>query len=138
MTANSSPGDQETVITFDHGLIGMPQLRRMVLGDQAEAAPFLWLASLDDSAISFLVINPRLIVPNYQAQVPAEVRLALGLGADEEPLVLAISLIATEWAASTVNLYAPLVICSTTMRGAQVALTDSSYSVDHPLVTSNE
>ncbi|MEJ7708588.1 MAG: flagellar assembly protein FliW [Pyrinomonadaceae bacterium] len=123
-------------MTFEQGLIGMPQLKRFVLAKEPDAEPLLWLASHDDDAVSFLVIDPKLIAPDYRIHLSEEVRESLSLGMSDEPIVLAISIIAPEWTSSTANLYAPLVICSSTMRGAQITLPESKYRVDQPLVQS--
>ena len=122
--------EETSIITFDEGLIGFPELKRMVLVRQSSIEPFLWLASLDDASIAFLVVDPRQLFPDYLAesqtaahQLPVE---------DEAPLVLAMVLIAPEWKESTVNLRAPLFISPSTMHGAQFALSDSPYRLDEP------
>jgi flagellar assembly factor FliW len=127
------PYDEAAIITFAEGLIGLPQLRRMVLISQEGLAPFLWLASLDDPEVTFLVVEPREIFPDYAPGIPAAMRGQLGAGAEERVLLLSITLIAAELAQSTVNLRAPIVVAASTMRGTQIVLNDSPYRLDEPL-----
>jgi flagellar assembly factor FliW len=124
---------ESDIITFAEGMIGLPHLRRMVVISQPEIEPFLWLASLDDPSVVFLVIEPRGVFPDYAPQVPDAVRAALGLAQDESPLLLTIALIAAEWTESTVNLRAPLMVAAKTMRAAQIVLSDNTYRVDQLL-----
>lgn len=125
--------DEADIITFDEGLIGLPHLRRMVLVRQSNIAPFMWLASLDDSQAAFLVVNPQALFPRYQPLVSAEISLRLGLAAGEQPLALSIVMIMPEWMQSTINLRAPLLICARTMKSAQIVLTETAYKLNEPL-----
>ena len=81
----------------------------------------------------FLVIESRTAFPDYAPPVPEAVRAALGLAANESPLMLSIALIAAEWMQSTINLRAPLMVAPSTMRAAQIVLSDSAYRLDQPL-----
>jgi flagellar assembly factor FliW len=121
------------IITFDEGLVGLPHLRRMVLIQQSDIAPFLWMASLDEPDICFLLVHPNGFYSGYAPGLPAEVKVGLSVEADEKMTVLAICLIAADWTHSTVNLRAPLYISAEKMRGLQVVLTETSYRVDEPM-----
>ena len=57
--------EEKDIIRFDEGLIGMPHLRRMVLINQTDIAPFLLLCSLDDSQLAFLVLEAVVHFPRY-------------------------------------------------------------------------
>lgn len=125
--------EETDVIKFDEGLVGLPELNRMVLVRQTDIEPFLWLASLDDPDTTFLVVDPRRLFHGYDAS-PADIRhVHVSANDGETPLVLALVLIASDWQRSTVNLRAPLFVSPDTMRGLQVVLTDSSYSLNEPL-----
>jgi flagellar assembly factor FliW len=123
------------IITFDEGMIGLPRLRRMVLVSQSDITPFLWLFSLDDPEVVFLVIEPHALFPDYAPRLPASLPSHLGVAEDEAPLVLAIVLIAADWTQSTINLRAPIIVAPGRMRGAQVVLTESAYRVAEPLAS---
>jgi flagellar assembly factor FliW len=127
------PYTDEDIISFEEGVIGMPDVKRMVLINQDEIAPFLWLVSLDAPHLGFLVMHPQACFQDYAPDVPPEVRRELGASAEDELLVLATVTIAAEWAASTANLRAPLVISPTTMRGRQIILSNSPHRLDEPL-----
>ncbi|MBI1764115.1 MAG: flagellar assembly protein FliW [Acidobacteria bacterium] len=124
---------ESDVITFEEGLIGLPQLRRLVVISQPEITPFLWLASVEADETAFLVLDPQAYCDSYTPRLPGETRARIGLKTDEEPLLLAITRIMPEWHDSTLNLRAPLVISTGAMRGTQPVLTESGYRLDEPL-----
>jgi flagellar assembly factor FliW len=119
--------DEKDVITFPEGLIGLPNLRRMVIVRQAEIEPLMWLVSLDEAA-AFVVADARALFPGYAPAPPAD-----SIIGDDSLVVLATVLISPQWEASTINLRAPLFVSAATMLGAQVILGDDSYSVGEPL-----
>lgn len=127
------PYEETDIISFPEGLIGMPRLRRMVLVRQTDVEPFLWLASLDDERIAFLVVDPRVVVADYAPEPPEAVRDLLGVEGEERAVALAIMLVAPEWTESTVNLRAPIFVAASTMRGVQAVLHESPYGPAHRL-----
>jgi flagellar assembly factor FliW len=128
MLGEELPYEAADIITFEEGLIGLPALKRMALVQQTSIAPFLWLASLDDPEVSFLVVDPRPIFPDYTPRLPDATNICASAGDEENLLVVTIVLIAPEWQESKINLLAPLFISPSTMRGVQFILPDGSYS----------
>lgn len=128
MLGEELPYEARDIITFEEGLIGLPALKRMALVQQPSIAPFLWLAALDEPDISFLVVDPRPIFPDYCPRLPNTANICDGAGDEEKLLVLAVVLIAPRWPESKINLLAPLFISPSTMRGIQFILPDGSYS----------
>lgn len=125
--------EEKDILRFDEGLVGMPQLRRMVLIHYSEIAPLLLLCSLEQPDVTFLVLDASAHFPAYAPRFATHLQTQLGLAENESPVLLTTVTIAPEWTASTVNLRAPLVIAPTTMRGAQIVLTDSHYQLAEPL-----
>lgn len=114
---NQVPYEDHQVITFSEGLIGMPDMRRAVLVPMDEFEPFCWLASVENEKNRFIVVDPNLIFDTYDPFANESERLQ----------TLAIVKISSDWAKTTVNLRAPLVINRDTQKGAQVILSDSNY-----------
>jgi flagellar assembly factor FliW len=125
--------EEKDIIRFDEGLIGMPQLRRMVLMQYTDIAPLLLLGSLDDPQVAFLVLETKAHVPDYAPSFAASLKQQLGLAEGEAFLILATITIAPEWTESTINLRAPIVIAPGARRGAQTVLMDSTYQLAEPL-----
>jgi flagellar assembly factor FliW len=124
----------EDVITFDEGLVGFPACKRFVVMENEALSPFRILQSVDHREVGFLVIDPRIIVKNYNRSIPADAWRTVGVAEAADRLALAISIIGTVPQESTANLQAPLLINYKEMRGRQLILTGFRYSVTQRLV----
>lgn len=113
---------ENEVINFTEGLIGLPKMRRAVLVPMNEYLPFCWLASLDDENNRFIVIDPQAVFPDYAPEIPAE-------NGKSELQKLVIVKISSDWEKTTVNLRAPIFYNSETRKGAQIVLTESTYNL---------
>ena len=115
------------------GLLGFEQIKNYVLVSNPGEEPFAWLRVEDNTALAFVVVDPFVIMPDYQPDIPAADVEFLGLKQVEDALLLAIVTVKGTNQA-TVNLKGPLVINRHTRIGKQVILTNAShYSVRHPL-----
>ncbi len=114
--------DEDEIINFTEGLIGLPEIRRAVLVSISGFEPFYWLASLEDEANRFIVVDPHLIFDGYEpvaaSAPPVPVRRTLS-----------IVKISSDWQKTTVNLRAPIFIDQSSKRGSQCVLTDTDYSL---------
>ena len=106
--------------------MGLEHLRSFALVEDPRIVPCRWLQSIDEPAISFVVVDPRVVDAEYAAG-------ALGV-ADAGALdLLAIITLSPEPERSTVNLLAPVVVDPVTRSGRQLVLHESGYSLRHPI-----
>jgi flagellar assembly factor FliW len=124
--------DPRNVLNFPVGLPGFEKCRGFVMLSSTQMAPVQCLHAIDGPPASFLVVDPRLVLPDYRTQLTAPDRERLGVEADSSLLWLAIVTIQDDGQA-TANLRAPLVINPARMVGFQVMPYDSLYPVRHPL-----
>ncbi len=125
--------EERDVLTFPEGLPGFERLRRFVVLTSASVAPLQCLASVDDAAVSFLAVDPRMVEPAYR--VDLEKSDLDRLGAAEGGLLLWLAVIVADDADNlAVNLQAPIVINPARMTGCQVLPRSASiYSLRHRL-----
>ena len=97
-------------------------------------APFRLLQSLESPQVGFLVLEPTALFSNYYDVVPAREWESLGVGGRTKPLGFVIVVVGANPELSTGNLQAPLLINYDSMVGKQIILTDSGFSVRHPLI----
>ena len=127
---------QDTIITFDDGLPGFPQLRRFVVLEMEKIKPFHFLQSLPDDdtpPIALYLINPFLVDPSYDFRLTDSDMEAIKSKNSTELTIYAIATIPENPCDATLNLMAPIVINVRGRCGRQVILHDSKYSVKHPL-----
>ena len=126
--------ETDQVIKLLGGPIGFSQVTDFILLENADIEPFRWLVAVDDSQLSFAVIDPRSLVDGYKIELtqPDRERLQIDESSDVLPLVIAV--LGARPEESTANLKAPIVVNSTRMVAAQIVLTSSKYDVKHPLL----
>lgn len=122
--------EEEDVLTFVDGLIGMEDCRRWALLADAQNNALGWLQSLERPEVALAVVCPQRFVADYRARVSRRDVEPLGLAAATDAQVLAIVNQAGDSLA--LNLKAPLVIHVTTRLGRQIVAKDN-HSVQHLL-----
>ena len=130
----------DTIIRFDDGLPGFPQLRRFVVLEMEEIKPFQYLQALPDDdtpPIALYLINPFLVDPSYEFRLTDSDMAAIKSTNSAELTIYAVVTIPEDPREATLNLMAPVVINERDHCGRQVILHDSKYSVRHPLMSDN-
>lgn len=126
---------EPNTIRMPFGLLGFEHLKQYVLLASPEEAPFLWLETPEDPNISFLVISPFVVMPNYQPDLTPEDVAFLGLKRPEEAMIFNIVTLRGANHA-TVNLKGPIVVNRQSLLGKQVIpINAANYLVQHPLPT---
>ena len=114
------------------GLLGFEHLKEYVLVANPDEEPFVWLQVKDNGPLAFVVVNPFLVAPDYQPDLPQADVDFLGIEAPEDAVLL--NIVTLHSARATVNLKGPIVINRHTGTGKQVVLANAAdYAVHHPL-----
>ena len=125
--------DERDCVTFPLGVPGFEQSRRFALLTGEEFAPFQCLNGVDEP-VSFLVIEPRLVLPDYRCVLSPTDLSRLGAGDDTALLWLCVVTL-DDAGQVLVNLRAPIVINPERMLGYQVMPHNSLYPLRHPLAS---
>ena len=125
--------DESRVIQMKGGILGFERLNRYVLFTHSENTPFLWLQSIDDGSIAFIVINPFIVTPEYQCVTSDSDTRFLGIESPDDVVLLSIVTIRSKPFKVTANLRAPLVINQRNSFGKQVVLDNSDYPIQYSL-----
>ena len=120
-------------VRMPNGLLGFEQYKDYVLVTNPDEHPFAWLQVLDQSGLVFVVVDPFLVMPDYQPDIPQADVDILKLKQADDALVLGIVTI-HDARRATVNLKGPVVMNRHLHVGKQVILANAAaYSVTHPL-----
>jgi flagellar assembly factor FliW len=128
-------GEREKV-SFPSGLPGFEACRKFVLLSSPELGVFQCLRSCEGPAASFVVVDPRRVLPTYRTVLSQAdlVRLGTTNEAAAAPLLwLAIVTLEDATGQAHVNLRAPIVINPQMMVGYQLMPSNSLYPLRHPL-----
>lgn len=121
-------------IFLKSGLFGFEDSHEFVLLDSEEDSPFYWLQSENDPEVAFVVIEPSLIIPDYDLKCDPNDLLDLGIKNDNDILKFAIVTIYENPKDITINLLGPIIINKTNKEAKQIINQNDSYSVKHPLL----
>ncbi len=126
------------VLHFPEGILGFGDRKEFVLVQEAAYAPFLWLQSVDDPHLSFVVVDPLTFVPDYKVEVkPAEVK-SLDLDDIEKARVLVIVVVRDDPDQITANLQGPLIVNPEKSVGKQIVLLNDRYHTRHYILREAE
>lgn len=124
--------DDERVITFRRGMLGFPEHRRFALIQAGEGNYFLWLQSLEDPNLAFVVTDPATFFKDYDVPIREETQQDIELEDPAQVQVFVICNKVESWL--TGNLLGPLVINASNRQGCQVVLTDKKWTTRQPLL----
>jgi len=124
---------EELVWRWPVPLPGFPRSREFVLIDDEKARPFLWLQSLNEPEVAFVIVDAGLVAPGYDPCLPEGEITCLQLSPGARPILYAIVTVPEDPRQSWVNLRAPLALNAYARLGRQVVLSDEGYSFRHPL-----
>ena len=115
-------------VTLAEGLIGCEMWREFVLEAPHDLAPLMYLHSLDQADLTFIVTHPRYILPLYHVDLSESDKKVLGnpTPAELATVVIVNSARRGEGQVVTANLLGPIMINLTTGSGRQVIQPDHS------------
>lgn len=117
---------EKQIINIADGLFGFEAYKKFALID-SEYAPFIWLQSLEEQSLAFLIVDPFLVCPDYEADIDDESLKKLGVETPEDILLMVIITIPADNSGVTANLAGPLVINKRNNKCAQVILSDNRW-----------
>lgn len=127
-------GEQDG-IHFCQPIFGFENLREyVVLFDDEISESFVWLQSLEDPDVCFMMVDPAVVDAEYRPVLPDGAAKELG---GEEAVCWCILTVPGSFEQATVNLKSPVMIHPQNRKGLQVIL-DGEYSVRHPLMKNRE
>ena len=125
--------EENQVITLPSGLVGFSEDRRFVIREDDAAAPFLWLQSVENNGLAFVMIEPHVSVSNYELELTNEHLKKLDAKNLEELRVFVLVTMAKEIKDVTINLQGPLLFNLEKRLGFQFIIPDGKYSTRHML-----
>lgn len=127
--------DDDKVITFDDGLIGLEEYKKFaIINDvEEEKSVISWLQSLEEPNFVLPIIDPLLVKKDYDPVVEDEWLESLGEMKSEDYAVLVTLTVPENVEKMTTNLKAPIVINMNTKKGAQIIVENQEYIVRYPV-----
>ncbi|MCH9030892.1 MAG: flagellar assembly protein FliW [candidate division Zixibacteria bacterium] len=130
--------DEDLVITLVKPILGFENLRKFCLLEREESDPFMWLQSLDEPEVAFVVLNPTLFYPDYLVETHPRELEDIDCSDLSKIETYVIVTVAENPKNVTVNLQGPVLINIENRRAKQLVMVNSHYSVAQPLFTTDE
>jgi flagellar assembly factor FliW len=122
-------------LRFPTGLLGFPDVNEYVLLDMEPGMPFKCLQAANGHDLTFVVMNPLMLMPDYQITIEEQDLRDLDVHDQKDLCFLAILTIpqdAPEQA--TANLQGPILVNTKNYWAKQLALVQSPYHTCHSLL----
>lgn len=122
---------EEVIIDFPNGVYAFEENKRFVLLSPCGEDKYpMWLQSVDDQNLCFIVFDPREFIPDYSVELDKETKTLLEAdGAELDFLCMAV--VPDEYINTTLNLKSPIVINSAAKKGVQVIAAEN-YPLKFP------
>ncbi len=127
----------EEILYFPEGLLGFNNLNKYVLLKDPEQDPFLWLQSMEDLDLAFVVVDPFIFFPDYEIQVKPQELSNIELQDVTKANIISILTVPEDPMKLTANLRGPIVINPEKSLAKQLVLIDDRYHTRHPLLSEN-
>ncbi|GAA3351030.1 flagellar assembly protein FliW [Deinococcus persicinus] len=125
---------EQDILTFEHGLLGLEEVRKFILLPIDADLPLAILQSVERPEIGFVVAYPFAFKKDYSFDISEEDFEQLHLEKEEDVLTYSIVTMKGTFQDSTINLLAPLIINMKKKCGKQIVLQDSkSYPLRYPM-----
>jgi flagellar assembly factor FliW len=119
------------VITFVRAILGFEDLRQFIIVARPESEPFKWLQSIEDPNVTFVVVEPKLILDNYIVELSQhDIKQLHGtqlLGDYRIFVILTVPKGQPE--KISVNLQGPLIINQKNLKAIQMVLNNPEYGI---------
>ena len=130
--------DRGKVLTMTTPFLGFPESRRFFLRPHSEDSPFMWLQSLDNPQLAFVVVQPELFLQDYSPDLQKLVLEELEVSQDSDKEILVILTIPPGRPKEmTANLLGPVVINTAKRLAKQVLLDPGKYDACRKVVQDN-
>lgn len=125
--------EEKEILLFEHGLPGFNELHKFTLLTVPENPSLHYLQSLEQETICFIVIDPFLILEDYEIDLSEETVQELEIVKGEDIRLYSILTIPENINDMTANMIAPIVINNANNKACQEVLSDNRYSVKYKL-----
>jgi flagellar assembly factor FliW len=121
------------VLEMVHPFVGFPDHSRFALARLDDEGTVCDLRSVDDPAVSFVVVPPHVFFADYGPEVDDATVAMLGVEGEDDLLTLVVVTLGASAEDATANLLAPVLVNHRTRKAAQVVLDDLDLPIKAPL-----
>ncbi len=128
--------EDDKVLDFPNGIIGFENLHKFAIIydlDRGPEANLSYLQSLEEPLLVLPVVNPLVVLDDYNPMIEDEFLVPLDMPGEEEIMVLLSMTVPPDITKMTVNMKAPFVINTRTRKGGQIIVENTDYQIRFPV-----
>jgi flagellar assembly factor FliW len=116
------------------GLFGFEQITDYVVLE-SEYKPFLWLQSVKESGLAFLLVDPFIFFSDYEIDVDDVALEEIEVKDPSDVVVMVIVTVPSSGGSVTANLQGPVIINKKNSKAKQVILNDNRWQTKHDILS---
>ncbi len=128
----------DKIITMTAPFLGFPDSNRFIMRPHSDQSPFMWMQSLDDADLAFVVIPSAALIPQYAPEIPASTREELQVKKSKPELLLILTIPEGKPLEMTANLLGPVVLNAKKRLACQILLDPTVYEICWPVFTETD
>lgn len=124
--------DDGKIIEFETGILGFENYKKytLIFDSESDKTPVIsWLQSVEEPSLALPVINPFIVMEEYNPVVDDEVLKKLGDFESEDLAAFVVLTVPTDVKKMTANLRAPILINADARKGCQIITENQDYPV---------
>ncbi len=126
----------EHIINFENGIPGFEKYKRYSILDIEGSKVFKCLQSIDESQVSFIIVNPWDVIDDYEIDIKdSEIE---SIAENDLSNIFVYSVVNISEDRVTCNLMAPIIVNVKTHNGKQFVPQSSKYSIKHRIIEHKE
>ncbi len=127
--------DESKIITFVNGMVGFPDMKKFTLiydEEKKNKGGIMWFQSLDEPEFAMPVMEPTVILPEYNPTVNNELLSPLGELTSDNLYVLVTVTVPSDITKMTANMKGPIIINTDTLLANQIVV-ENDMQVRFPI-----
>jgi flagellar assembly factor FliW len=126
--------DTDRIVSMTSPFPGFPESSRFILLPNKPDSPFMWLQSLEDSDLAFVIVQAAFLEIDYAPPVPTGVQEELHIKTEKDQEILLILTIPQgKPQEMTANLLGPVIINTKKRLARQIVLDPNQYDLCWPV-----
>lgn len=127
--------DESKIITFVNGMVGFPDMKKFTIiydEEKQNKGGIMWFQSLDEPEFAMPVMEPTVIMPEYNPTVNDELLRPLGELTPDNLYVLVTVTVPSDITKMTANMKGPIIINTDTLLANQIVV-ENDMQVRFPI-----
>lgn len=128
--------EDDKIIRLERGILGFPDLKDFTLihnVDKEEGDGIKWLQSIQEPEFAMPVLDPEMVKADYAPSFQEELLAPIGELTNDNTLILVTVSVPADVKKTTVNLRAPIIINTDSMKAVQLISDDESLSIKYAI-----